>query len=65
VSDCVVLLLDGSCPHTAILTTQTIEILQEVHFEVLEHLCVARPSPFVLSLQFTQTSLLSYQFSED
>jgi hypothetical protein len=28
-------------------------------------LCVARPSPFVLSLQFIQTSLWSHQFAED
>jgi len=46
-SDCVLFLLDGACPHAAIQTTQTIEILREVHFEVLEHsVC----SPFVLSL---------------
>lgn len=37
VSDCVLFLLDGACPHTAIWTTETIEILQEVHFEMLEH----------------------------
>ena len=52
--------------HTGVsLTTILLKSSTKYTLKCWNILCVARPSPFVLSLQFTQTSLWSHQFSKD